>query len=603
MKQIIRKITLVCMVGAAAAAPADSGGDERVSGIVSVKLYQNQATIVRQTALRLRKGVNTIVLGSLPPLLYDWSVKGSLPEGFGGQILSLEIEQRALVQKRQKSIVKIEEELERLRERDQVHVDGLKNINGQETFLKSIMEFTSTNVSKELATRIPQVGVWNDTLQYVSKKIGELMREKRRIEKEREKIGREIQKWEFELSQIAGSGYFRNYQSLNKAILDNRSAMNVQQYADSTGTYGEKRKIFLNPTENIEIEKRLIVSVYSPEEAETTITFSYVIPQTNWQMRYDVRAGYRSKSISMLVYGNIYQKTGENWDGIRLALSTGMPVSSINPPALAPWYLDIVTPRRLDEGMISSKEEAKSRSYKKGAAPPLDMQEQDEYQAVVKEEGIYFEISLPALQTVESSTKYQKKLIREYDLGGGKEIEFFYEATPEKANSAYMKALVKNMTGLPWLEGEAQVFLENEFMGKMTIPFTPPGKEREITLGIEPRVIAKKELVKKFEDTAGILGGKRKIRYSYKLVLENQLQKREAIMVYDAFPVSRNDKIRIDIENLSLPLQADEEFMGTTQYAQGVRRWKLSMEPGAKREITYDVVVTFDRDIAVKGLR
>ncbi len=136
------------------------------------------------------------------------------------------MEQKALVQKRQRNIVTIEEKLEGLREKDQVCIDELKNINSQEKFLNSILEFTNATVSKELATRIPQISLWDNTLEYVSTKMNNLLREKRKIEKEREKIGKEIQKWEFELSQIAGTTYFRNYQTLNKAILDNRSALN-----------------------------------------------------------------------------------------------------------------------------------------------------------------------------------------------------------------------------------------------------------------------------------------------------------------------------------------------------------------------------------------
>jgi len=66
--------------------------------------------------------------------------------------------------------------------------------------------------------------------------------------------------WEFELSQIAGTVYCRNYQSLNKAILDNRSSMAIQQYADNTGQYEEKKRTFKNATEKVDIERRLIVS-------------------------------------------------------------------------------------------------------------------------------------------------------------------------------------------------------------------------------------------------------------------------------------------------------------------------------------------------------
>ena len=53
---------------------------------------------------------------------------------------------------------------------DQVLVDDLKNIKSQQKFLNAILEFTNQTVSRELATRIPKVNVWDNTLNYVSRK-------------------------------------------------------------------------------------------------------------------------------------------------------------------------------------------------------------------------------------------------------------------------------------------------------------------------------------------------------------------------------------------------------------------------------------------------
>jgi len=103
--------------------------------------------------------------------------------------------------------------------------------------------------------------------------------------------------WEFELSQIAGTVYCRNYQSLNKAILDNRSSMAIQQYADNAGQYEEKKRTFKNATEKVDIERRLIVSLCSPENREVGLAVSCVMPQTSWQMKYGIRASSKNRNV------------------------------------------------------------------------------------------------------------------------------------------------------------------------------------------------------------------------------------------------------------------------------------------------------------------
>ena len=409
------------------AAGADDSEEKALSSrITAVKLYQNQAAITRTVRLRFKEGMNRITLGSLPPLLYDWSVRGSLPRNFTGSIVSLEVVKKALVKKKRKEILDIEDRLKALRERDQFFVDELKIIQSQEKFLDSIMDFTNQTVSKELMTRIPDAKVWDNTLTYTAGKRKSLLARKREIERERETIGKNIQKWEFELSQIAGTSYFSTYRSLNTAILTNRAAMQIQQFADISDRYAERTRILKNPTEKVDIEKRLAVEINTPAPGEADFSFTYVIPNTSWEMKYDVRADSAEKRIGLFVYGNVYQMTGENWEDIMLSFSTGAPASAISPPGLKPWYLDIAAPSRSEALDYGEGAAAERKTAKKKAISKADMDRLQPDETEIREKGPYFEISFPGRLNIASSAKYQKKFIREFRLEKGSAPRFFY---------------------------------------------------------------------------------------------------------------------------------------------------------------------------------
>jgi hypothetical protein len=135
------------------------------------------------------------------------------------------------------------------------------------------------------------------------------------------------------------------------------------------------------------------------------------------------------------------------------------------------------------------------------------------------------------------------------------------------------------------------------------MPAVAPGMEEEIVLGVEPRIAVKKELVSKYEDTAGLMGGRRRILYRYKLTVENRLTRGIEVFVYDSMPQSRNEKIDVEIKNLSHPFVRDENFEKTTRHAQGIRKWRLGIGAGAKDEITYDAVISFDKELSIRGMR
>ncbi|MFH0976121.1 MAG: DUF4139 domain-containing protein [Spirochaetota bacterium] len=600
MKYII--IFALIILSAEICSAADN---EYSSTIQSVKVYQNQALVTRTALVKVKKGDNQIVMTGLPKTLHDWSIKSSLPKDYDGKIMSVKVEQKMLVERFQKKVQDIEDKLKKLRQKDQDYIDDLSSLNTQEKFVKSILSFTETNISKELATRIPQVKVWEDTLSYCSHKNNSIVTTRRRIETAREDLGKEIQKWEFELAQIAGQSYYSNYQVLNKAQVKNRSGMEIQQYAESNAFYAQQVAYLKKPAAGTDIEKRIVLNMFSARDVETKIEFSYLIPNTRWDMAYDVRADRENGKLSLSVYGSIFQKTGEDWENIKLLLSTGAPSNALISPYFAPWYLSIYSPSYgAAESMSDSIKEEKFARKAAPASPPQKAKDSEPAEiplTQITEKGAYIELELPLKQNLSSTNSSQKKFIKEYNFVPGKSLEFKFELYSWQSCEAFITAEVTNTSEIPWLTGETQVFLDNEYMGKVTLPYIPAGKKDTLVLGMEPRITAQKELVKKYEDAAGVFGGKRRIVYSYQLKVENNIKTETKVLLRDRIPVSQNEKIEVEIKNLSAPFLPAENAEDTG-YSQGQRRIVLTMKPNQKTTISYDIVVTFDKDLHISGL-
>ncbi len=603
----------LCVITLGYTAPAgafETGGD-----IASVKLYQNQAMISRTAKVTLKQGMNTITVTGLPSQLYDWSVRGKLPADFNGKISSVEVSKNALTKKRSDRILEIEVKLQSLRDRDQVLLDDLKSLKSQERFLESILNFTGDAAVKEIAAAVPQVSVWDGTVKYVNSRTRELYRDRRKLESDREDLGKEIQKWEFELSQAGGANYFNAYQAMNRALMDNRSQLAIQSYDKTAQQYGERTRLLKNPEGSVDYEKRVEIAVYSPAATESTVELTYIIPNTKWGMKYDIRASEGDRKVAMSMFADIFQMTGEDWDAVKLSLSTGQPSHSIALPVPEKWIVDVTpgySPRQPSAFGMSTYRSRTLGGADEAAAGEEDSADREDGRGpvtTIEQKGPNFEVAMPLQQTIPSSQRFQKKMIRDFVLSekssdaGESPLRFFYELYPANSEDGFLKVAVKNNTSLPWLEGEAQIFFENEFMGKAVIPYTPQGKEREIVLGIENRVGAKKELVKKFEDDAGLFGGRRRIRYRYLITLENDFSESKNAVLFDSIPVSRNKEIEVSMESLNIPYLNDDDTVKSTAYSQGTRKWAFTLGPHEKKEISYELIFTFDKDVSVRGLR
>ena len=88
------------------------------------------------------------------------------------------------------------------------------------------------------------------------------------------------------------------------------------------------------PTSEVLVE----VSANAPVSA--TLTVKYLVRSAGWNPNYDIRVADITKPLQLTYKAHVYQSTGEDWDKVQLALSSGEPNKEAIMPELAPWRID-----------------------------------------------------------------------------------------------------------------------------------------------------------------------------------------------------------------------------------------------------------------------
>jgi len=81
------------------------------------------------------------------------------------------------------------------------------------------------------------------------------------------------------------------------------------------------------------------VVISSEIETESQFKLDYYIPDASWTPAYDIRITDTNQPLDFIYKAKVVQNTDENWDNVKLTLSTGNPSLSNTKPELTGYYL------------------------------------------------------------------------------------------------------------------------------------------------------------------------------------------------------------------------------------------------------------------------
>jgi uncharacterized protein (TIGR02231 family) len=178
--------------------------------------------------------------------------------------------------------------------------------------------------------------------------------------------------------------------------------------------------------------------------------------------------------------------------------------------------------------------------------------------------------------------------------------DFTYTSYPRASREAYLGSRVTNAPDQQLLPGEVHLFLSGDFVGTSGIDMVGPGEEFDLYLGADENVKVKREMVSKKVDqtiVGGIQSPAKKTTFVYKLTVENYKTRAISMRLFDALPVSEDDRIKVKILKVT-PEPKSKDW----EDRKGVWLWETRLDPKKKFEVDYQFIVEHPREMFVEGL-
>jgi hypothetical protein len=191
-----------------------------------------------------------------------------------------------------------------------------------------------------------------------------------------------------------------------------------------------------------------------------------------------------------------------------------------------------------------------------------------------------FEIKMP--YTIVSENKTTVVEMEHYSLPA----EYEYYAVPKADKDAFLLANITDWEQYNLLEGEANIFFENTFVGKTILDVRYMSDTLSVSLGRDKNVAVKREQVKEFTQTR-FLSSKAEVTRSWKITVRNNKRQPISMVLLDQIPVSTVSEIEVSTEKIS---------NGILNKETGEVKWKFTLSPTQMTEFELLYKVRYPRE-------
>jgi hypothetical protein len=174
------------------------------------------------------------------------------------------------------------------------------------------------------------------------------------------------------------------------------------------------------------------------------------------------------------------------------------------------------------------------------------------------------------------------------------EADFNYMAIPKINPKVFLKGKMINSTTYPLLEGELNVFVDNDFVNRAYLGIIVPTDTLELALGVDEGIQVDKSMLKRFVESKGLLGNKKRVTYDLEIRVKNNKTTNERIEIKDQLPDVANEDIKVELLKpaaTEIAVKKNNELI-----------WNLTLKAGEERVIPIKYYVEFPADLAVYGL-
>lgn len=537
------------------------------STIKAVTIYPNSAKVVRVSTIKLEAGDNDIVINNLPINLSESSLRVS-GEGQGsislGSVELLRSFQEDVVQEREKALL---EKIEELQDGSRKTQDSLQRSRNQFDYIQRMVfgdkRKPKDNINhegvRETYRNLP-VEKWQEAWETLDAATATIQERTRVAERSLKTYNKQITKLKRELNQVA-----------------------VNQKQTRTAK----------------------LNVKSESATELTLKLTYQIHGARWAPVYDADLNTSTGKIELKTLAQISQRTGEDWKGVDVTLSTLRPSAGTQLPNLNSWVLDFMPdmpapPMRQDtmfkikksKEMVSGFAMEEVDEVSVAASAPMPRKRMVQQQSQLISTDFSAEYKVPGLINLDSGSNKRRFALTSQNF----DADVRLASAPRQDPRAMILAKAKHTGETPLLAGSLSLYRNGSFVGNTFLKQKLSGEEIKLSFGQDDKVKIKflPDPDKKRKD--GLLFGKKKVvERHYQLSIHSNHDKPYEISLYDVFPVSAN-------EDIVVKLLGDKPTKTNLEDKKGVVSWGRTLKPKQDTKLKYGYTVSYPEDKFIPSL-
>ena len=343
----------------------------------------------------------------------------------------------------------------------------------------------------------------------------------------------------------------------------------------------------------------VVIQVTSEVNKNIDYELSYNINnRAGWKPCYDIRVDKIHDSVNITYKAEMYQNTNEEWEDIKISLSTGNLNQSNNAPSFNPNYLHAKNNNYNNKSRVLTTAAPRYDVYEtEGANVDVGMAMEDNIMKVSSSSAdfttvdfsgtqIQYDIGLP--YSITSSNKSLFIEIQKINLFA----TYDYYSYPKMDKDVFLMCHLSSIAQQNFLSGEAQLFFEGKSVGKTYLDPLSTKKTIDLSLSRDLSIIAQRKPIKKLSIETKI-GDKVKQERTFEVSLKNNKQERVTVKLVDQIPVSNDKSINVEL------MESSEAKLTKNN---GKLTWIIELEPNTSVTKSFSYVIKYPEDKRVYGL-
>ena len=365
------------------------------------------------------------------------------------------------------------------------------------------------------------------------------------------------------------------------------------------------------------------VNLSASKNTTSNVKITYLVNNASWVANYDAKAKNVDSPLELVLKATVTQTTGEDWNNVKLKLSTGNPNKNKTKPDLAMWslyaYDEVVyKSNRKGRGNAAMKTEtvydeknAENYEYDKVQLDAVEITTQSSgsftapinnmksfsynwtantsynYTTII-ETGVNAEYDIDIPYTILCDGKENTVEIKKYDIPAS----YAYYAIPKLDKDAFLVASISGWEKYNFIPGYVNVYINDTYTGRSYFDSQSVEDTLDLSMGRDNSVIITRKKTKDFSGNA-IIGGSRKSNMGFEISIRNSRKTAVKLNIYDQFPLSTLKEIEITTGETSGAKHNKET---------GKLDWEMEVPAGESKVLKFNYSVKYPKDKIITNL-